>query len=243
MEELVRNEILPFFNLTEDSHSIDHFIKVRDHAIQAVKDIDLEQWQKDAIITAAFLHDVDDVKLTGKLDARKSSIKDDLCDVKLAKGISPLYHNTWCEYTLEKCNIPNGDIILKMIDLVSCSKWGDRKDETSPDWYYIPRYCDRLEGLDVERTISYSNGLGRPMYDENTERVYKKEDIPLVATQERYELYTRGIQKSKTAIGHFYDKLLHIRLPEWMKNEYLEDEFKKRSLYVENWLIEYWNQQ
>jgi uncharacterized protein len=226
MEQFVIREVLPYLHC-DAAHSIDHFLAVRDHAILAVDQASgfLTDEQKEAVIAAAFLHDVDDYKLT--------------------KGHTPLYHDTWLEYVIEELKIPNGESITKMVELVSCSKWGDHKDDTSPDYYYIPRYCDRLEAIGeigVKRCIEFSESRQRPFHLPETSIVTTREDLYKVATPERYDLYSRGIKRyPETILDHFYDKLLHIKLPVWMSNnQYLRTEFDKRTGYVEDWVINYW---
>lgn len=223
IEELVMLNVVP--NLKSDkSHSIKHFRKVRDHAIMSVVHLDEDEQTKEAITVAAILHDVDDEKLV------------------INKCTT---HNSWALYVLETLAIKNKDMILKMIDLVSCSKNGDRFENGLPLYYYIPRYCDRLEAIGkngLKRCIQYNNGSDRPMHNDNTARVYSKDELYNVATKERYDLYSRGVIKSETVIDHLYDKLLHIRLPQWFHNQYLEDQFNKEQNYIEDYVIDYWNE-
>lgn len=221
MEEIVTVDVLP--NLKDDpSHSIEHFNCVMNHAKKAVEHLDIDDSIKDAIIVAAYLHDVDDMKLV----VNKCTT-----------------HDSWTEYVLDKAKIPNRDMIIKMIDLVSCSKNGDNRDDDLPMYYYIPRYCDRLEAIGqkgIERCIQFGSHANRPMYDSDTKRVYNKEELYEVATQERYQLYTKGLIKNTTTIDHFYDKILHIKLPEWMDNDYLKMMFENESNYIEDYIINYW---
>ena len=225
MEEFVIKFVLP--NLKQDSaHDVNHFRKVRDHALQAVEETQLEQWQKDAIVHAAFLHDLDDRKLT--------------------KGVIPVGHDSWVSFVLDRFSVPHADIIKKMIDLVSSSKWGDRRDDDSPDWYYLPRYCDRLEAIGLEgvrRVIDYSLAEGRSLHNEETERVENEEQLRRVATTERYEEYTTGRRTSATALDHFYDKLLHTILPDWVDNAYLAEQFATRQQETREWVYNYWSKQ
>lgn len=222
MEDFIVLTVLP--NLKADSaHDLDHFRNVREHAQRAVTETQLEEWQKEAIIHAAFLHDLDDKKLT--------------------KGMLPLGYDSWVDFVLNRFSIPHADAIKKMIDLVSSSKWGDRRDDDSPDWYYLPRYCDRLEAIGVEgvrRVLDYSISLNRPYHNEETERVENEEQLRGVATKERYEEYTTGRRTSATALDHFYDKLLHTTLPDWMHNTYLAEQFAIRQEETREWVYQYW---
>lgn len=223
MEDFVLTFVLP--NLKADAaHSYDHFCKVRDHAREAVAATTLEEWQKEAVVAAAFLHDID--------------------DPKIARGIVPIGPATWASLVIDRCGLQNREAILRMIDLVSCSKWADRRDEESPDWYYIPRYCDRLEAIGeigVERCVEYSTALSRPFHSTTTVRVVNDEDLKQAVTTERYEAYGRGVRtQPETVIDHFYDKLLHIRLPEWCINPYLERMFDERQHHMKEWVFSYW---
>ena len=226
MEQFVTSNVIPFLSC-DGAHGLDHFIAVRNHAILAVANReDLTAEQKESIIVAAFLHDVDDVKLTNNK--------------------KPLYHNSWLEYTIDELQLSNKDEIIKMVDLVSCSKWGDRKDSISPDWYYIPRYCDRLEAIGkggVARCIDFSLSRNRPMSLPETKIARSLEELAEIVTPERYDSYTIGSKGvyPVTTLDHFYDKLLHIKLPSWLENEYLRGEFESKRYYKEEWVIGYWN--
>jgi len=62
---------------------------------------------------------------------------------------------------LSEIDLSKDDVeeIIHMIDVVSTSKYGDKIYDDDPIWYYVPRYCDRLEGtglINVYRTLLYS---------------------------------------------------------------------------------------
>jgi len=226
--QIILDEILPNLH-TDSSHSIEHFDKVAEHCTKAVEDSDLSDEKKEWIIIAGECHDLDDEKLTGKSKGYPNAT---LVLVKLGiidseyEGIHP---------------------IITMIDLVSCSKNGDSFDDTLPLWYYIPRYADRLEGtgqIGIERTITYNTRLGRSMHSVLTERVSSREELELVATKERYELYTSGVvdKYPLTVLDHIYDKIYHLSIPEWFSNTYIESQMSSKKEYVIKWVVEYWSE-
>lgn len=219
MENFVRENILGHLNL-DGAHDMTHFIEVRDLAKEAVAETLLEDWQKEAVIIAAFLHDLDDKKLQK--------------DKKNGK---------WVEFVLNSLQIPNKNIILTIIDLVSCSKWGDRVDGVSPDWYYIVRYCDRLTAIGergLVRCLEYTLSIGNKVYVDSTPVVRTIQELEEVATKERYLAYSQG-KKSESMIDHIYDKLLHICLPDWFSNLFLEKKYEEEKRCIQQWVINYWN--
>lgn len=76
------------------------------------------------ILLACLLHDVDDRKYFPDNLKYENAVK-----------------------ILKELNIDDEDskIIVHMVDIVSFSKNGDKIYGDDPHWYYIPRYCDRLE--------------------------------------------------------------------------------------------------
>jgi len=140
-------------------------------------------------LLAALLHDCDDPKLFS-------------CDTKHAhsKSILDAIGSHPKQQTL----------VLSIIDLVSCSKNGNKPH--SPSWMLIVRDADRIEALGlvgIQRTIDYAESIGNPMFLPDTMRCKNQEEIKQVATSERFKLYASG-GKSRSCIDHFYDKLLHL---------------------------------
>lgn len=234
MEDFVRENVLSHLNL-DRTRNMTHFIEVRDLAKEAVKqpysyselsssiggtEILLEDWQKEAVVTAAFLHDLNYKKL-------QKDNKD----------------GKWVEFVLDRLQIPNKEAILTMIDLVPYSKWGDRTDGVSPNWYYIVRYCNRLTAIGergLVRCLEYTLTIEGQVYVENTPVVHSIEELEEVASKERYLAYSQG-KKSESTIDYIYDKLLHIQLPDWFSNPYLEKKYAEEKLFLQQSVINYWN--
>lgn len=218
MEAFVEDFVLPYL-VQDEAHNLNHFVEVKNLAEEACKDFELEPWQRECVITAAFLHDLDDKKL--QKDGKEGK---------------------WVDYVLLTLDIPQKDIIQKIIDLVSCSKWGDRTDEVSPDWYYIVRYCDRLTAIGkrgLERCLAYTKLVGNPVHTNCTRRVSSLEEFKEVASRERYLEYTNG-KKSESVVDHVYDKLYHISLPDWLKSSFLSGKYEEEEKYLVAWVIDYW---
>lgn len=231
--QIIVDEVLPKLH-TDSSHSIEHFDAVTEHCRRAVTDH--TDSQKMSVILAGLLHDVDDVKLLKDHCAKTRDYSEE-------RFVLDEYSNA--RFVLDKVGYDDTETVIKMIDLVSCSKNGDSHDESLPDWYYIPRYADRLEAtgeIGIKRIITYNTGLGRPMHAEQTQRVSSVEEMSLVAVKERYDLY---IQRRTdiyplTVLDHVYDKIYHIAIPEWLHNTYLEEEMAGRKEYIVEWVINYW---
>lgn len=188
-------------------HGYSHCITVLKHAKLALEDIkykDLDENIKLAIMCAALLHDVDDYKLfTSK--------------IKNENAINFLNRVT------NNSNFIN--LILEMIDLVSCSK--NRNKLIEPKWKLIPRDCDRLEALGkigILRCYQYTIIQNRPLFTVNTKRVTTVEELNKVATNERFLNYKGN---SISMIDHYYDKLLHIHIMA-SDNEYINKKAEKR---------------
>jgi uncharacterized protein len=181
------------------SHNIDHMITVMNHAIEAVKEIDIDDKLKCSIVWAALLHDADDPKL---FDTKN-------------------YENARSILSEMKTSQEDTDMIIKMISLVSASKNGDSIPEGVEEWMLIPRYCDRLEAIGtigIERCLQFARTSGLPYYLSTTPRATTVDELWKIATIDRYKGYNG---KSVSAIDHFYDKLLRLgNFP--IRNRYLD---------------------
>lgn len=204
-------------------HDLNHAIIVHRHGINAIESCGdkLSDEIRLSIELACLTHDLDDEKVVGKQEVELKYAKDFLDHYPdLNSGIKTL--------------------IISMIKLVSCSKNGDVLDNSNPTWMYIPRYCDRLEAIGdvgVERCLSFSKDRNRPLYNENTKIPKTLEELDNIATKNRYTEYCTGKRKSETTLDHFYDKILHVGVPNWMCNTYLENEARKRQIYVKGWIM------
>lgn len=173
-------------------HGIDHALAVLQHAQRALEEEDLGSEQQLAVQLAALLHDVDDHKFfqtAGLANARA------ICE-KAAPNRPALLEN-----------------VLRMIDLVSCSKNGNSSIE--PRWLLIPRYADRLEALGdigIYRCYAYTVHVQRPVCNPDTPLPRSEAELEALASPDRFNRYVRSGGKvgSSTFIDHFYDKLLHI---------------------------------
>jgi len=203
-------------NLLENSnidngHGIDHADAVLAHTINALKEEDLDNDTKLCIQLAALLHDADDRKFFPRNYNNENS-------KTILKQIG-----------LDQANIK---LVLKMINLVSCSKNGNNSVE--PEWLLIPRAADRLEAMGqigIKRAHDYNIHTDRPLFLDSTPRATNVKELMEIANPERFQKY-KGT--SNSMIDHFYDKLLHINVLN-IKNKYLNEIAEKRHLE----LIEY----
>jgi len=202
-------------------HGIDHFVAVQDHAIRAVACLgdSIEDELKQAIVMAAFLHDIDDPK-----------IFKDSCDNCNARAV------------MARIDPSLTETVVEMINLVSCSHNGN--DDVKYPYMAIPRDCDRLEAIGeigIKRCREYAQHIGNPRHLDSTPRAYTVEDLELIATPERFQAYANGA-KSVSEIDHYYDKLLHIGKPECLKsnNPYILEEAARRHQVMVDYVLEYW---
>lgn len=193
------------------SHAIDHALKVMEHAIHAIAYTNLDIRTQEAIILAALLHDADDGKFftgTG-------------------------YPNA--SYILRYKSQHTVDLILEMIDLVSCSK---NKDTIVPEtWKLIPRYADRLESIGnigIQRCYTYTKTIKNPLIIANTLRPHSLSELEACIVKSRYEMYNG---KSASMIDHYYDKLLHLKCA--IDNEYLCRETNARIEIMKQFVIHF----
>lgn len=226
---MIRNDIfekLRIFcneNKIDVSHGYGHYIAVYEHAKKAIDEhsTPISEDNKQAILYAALLHDVDDHKFFPKNINHENARK-------LLKDIPS--------------NITN--MTLYMISLVSCSVNGNSQKGIHWDWLLIPRIADRLEAIGnigIERVIAYGEYIKRPMHTDSTLRCLTKHELDSIATDERFQSYLNGTHSNST-LDHFYDKLLHIG--KWEKfgieNPYLIKMAKKRHEEIIQWVLYYW---
>lgn len=206
-------------------HGIDHMIAVMEHAKKAVSLEELPEIIKEQIILAALLHDADDIKIFPK------SIGYQNAKSLLSSYVDEVEHVGDRESFI--------DDVIKLIDLVSCSKNGD--SEPPCPWMAIPRDCDRLEAIGeigIRRCDEYSAAVGAPDYVHETIKVNTEEELWMVATPERFKNYKKSISK----IDHYYDKLLHIGNPSCLKsqNVYILEEAGRRNRTMIDYVLNFW---
>lgn len=207
----------------DSSHGLDHALIVVGHVEEALKELTtpLSEDIVLAIKLAALLHDADDRKFfsTSRELMNARQILDPL-------EISP----------------ETFDLVLKMIDLVSCSKNGNSREGVGEEWMLYPRFADRLEALGeigLVRCWFYTYHVGRPLFTEETVRPKSLEELRQVASPERFNRYVsmKGKVDSVSFIDHFYDKLLHIG--EVGSNLYFKKEATLRLRIMEEFLIKF----
>jgi len=172
-------------------HGLDHALAVVAHVDKALicTQHRLTKDERLAIRLAALLHDVDDGKFfttTNNANARA------IC----ATAALPLL-----------------ELVMQMIDLVSCSKNGNRP--ASPEWLLYPRWADRLEAIGkigIRRCHEYTLHVGRPLMLPSTRLPADRAELEQIASPRRFVDYVAsgGAVGSSSFIDHFYDKLLHI---------------------------------
>lgn len=214
----------------EEGHDFSHVCAVTSNAQRMIlhSPLTLTATQKEAILLASILHDVDDPKLFPGHECQENA------RIILDSHLEP--------YEQEQKNL-----VLFMIDIVSASKNGNHNHgiDLDTEWMLYPRYADRLEGIGrvgIKRAKLYSLHTGRPMYTDLTKRATTEEELWEIATPERFLDY---INKRKchpyTHIDHFYDKVLHIGKPEVFegvcKNSYVLEEAAKRHREVVDYIL------
>lgn len=205
----------------DEGHRLDHSLRVASHAYLALRDFDyLNNDQRDAVILACILHDVNDHKFITRIEDKLDlySLLSDIVSVEVI------------------------DLTILMIDYVSCSKNGDSR--VDPIWLLIPRYSDRLEAMGevgLRRAITYANHIGRPFITRTTERVYNDEDLKRVASKDRYELYISGKRVSPSTMDHIYDKIIHLDIPEWFTSPTLKFMASYRRTWLKTYILNYFN--
>lgn len=184
-----------------------------DHAV-AVMNHAKRASDRVTVHVAALMHDMDDSKTLPSVDN---------------KNARTLIRNSFVsEYE---------DEIIAMIKLVSCSTNGNAIDPALPEYYYIPRFCDRLEAIGhigVCRCYQWTKYTKRPFYLDTTPRCSSQNELYMVATKSRFDNY-RG--KSDSFIDHIYDKLLHLSFTS--NNEYLDKECRERLKYMETFVLDW----
>ena len=204
----------------DKGHGLDHALKVLHNTDQALKHIVLPPRTVQAVRLASLLHDADDRKFFPKGSDNARQILE-----KVLGG----YSGTQV-------------LVLKMIDLVSCSKNGIGRDSEGIEWMLYPRWSDRLESLGhtgILRAYQYTLHRRRPLENSETPKTNTKDILYLfIVTPERFATYLKT-KESATFIDHFYDKLLHLRNGFTTKNPYYASEIKKRHQVMEDFILEY----
>jgi uncharacterized protein len=203
-----------------ESHGISHARNVErlaDAALACHRGGPLTAKERLAVRLAALLHDADDRKTFPTHDANQNA----------QEILSEMPEHT----SLQCSRAALVGLVLRMIDLVSASKNGDRvpDDARASLWMLYPRHADRLTALGwtgVYRCWKYNLGVKLPLFTATTPRARTEDELWLIAAPARYTAY-RG--DCESMIDHYYDKLLHIgRAIEVQENSFLAQEARKR---------------
>lgn len=207
----------------EKGHSIVHALKVASNGYHALRDFPtLTNYEKDAVILACLLHDLNDHKFVH------------FENYIPVKELLPIF------YSDLHPSVP--DLVQEMIDLVSCSVNGD--SIVFPTWKVIPRYADRIEAMGkigLKRAISYASSIQRPFTISTTLPARSLNELMVVANKDRWELYIRGHKTDTSTMDHLYDKVVHLQIPYWFTCPYLSQIAKKRQEWLYIYIIRYWN--
>lgn len=198
-------------------HGIDHADTVLGHANKALESEDIDEFNALAIQLAALLHDADD-----------------------SKFFPDNTDNQNARYILHKIGVSDeqASLVIKMIELVSCSKNGNTPIE--PEWLLIPRFADRLEAMGhigIVRCWQYSKYKNRPLFLDSTPRPHSVEQIYDIITLERFSKYNG---KSNSMMDHFYDKLLYL-VDMGSTNSYIMTEARDRHKVLIDFCIKFGN--
>ena len=197
-------------------HGIGHIIKVMTNSRLGIESSEFKDSLSDkqilSILLAALLHEVDDRKLTSTDNYENARI--------ILRSLAEKFPG----------NIEI-ELIIRMVDLVSCSKNGNYCPDDIPIWMLFPRAADRLEAIGkigTQRCIEYSRKVGTPLYVHDTPLSVNRDEIMKIANPTRFDNYVKHGGHSVSSIDHHYDKLLHINrpdLPEILASSY----FMKKS--------------
>lgn len=155
----------------------------------------LAAWQKNALLAAAYLHEVDDEKLKIELPGVPKEGK-----LPNAKALLEEYSQT------EEFR----SLALEIISLVSTRSNHNREIAPDEKWKLLVRDADRGQALGkvgIARCYAYTINDNKPLFTPETPRCQTLEELWKVATPQRFAAY-KGI--SASMIDHYYDKLLHI---------------------------------
>jgi uncharacterized protein len=193
------------------SHNVEHFYKVYNNAVMALKEENSNKvYFNKAILLAALLHDIDDPKL---FPNSKNNI-----------NARTILHGFSDEYI---------ELVIEMINLVSFSANGNSTVEDARK--LLPRHCDRLEAIGktgIQRCYQYTKTIKRPII---------KPETPRATTMEELNKLVREYKGPDDCfITHFYCKLLKIDTTS-ITNQYLSLRFKQESAVMFKFILDFFN--
>lgn len=201
-DDKLAESVFPFLENLHKSSDLAHNFKhitmvaceVRE-ALQSEEYCFLAPWQKNALVAAAYLHEVDDEKLNINIIGVPKEGK-----LPNAKTILAQYSKTEQFQSLT----------LEIIGLVSTRSNHNTTVDSGNKWKLLVRDADRgqtLGKVGIARCYAYTLADKKPFFTSSTPLCKTKEELWQVATPERFAEY-HG--KSSSMIDHYYDKLLHI---------------------------------
>ncbi|HAT49678.1 MAG: HD domain-containing protein [Nitrospirae bacterium] len=211
---------------SDPSHAIDHFIRVRDLARDIAKEegflfkeVDLDVFQ-----AACLLHDLGDSKIT--LDSA------DQRDKMVIEFLTP---------EMEAWNLSQATI-ERVKEIVMCTSFEDYVNKTDKEnrWAKLESVIDRticklLEDADRIDAIG-AIGIARCFAFRKNRGIYNFKETPRTL-KELGNPYGKGFDRYRSAITHFYEKLLnltdHLNLPASQKLA------KRRHLFMSQFLKEF----
>jgi uncharacterized protein len=180
--------------------------------------------QKQAIILAALLHDVDDPKVASFLSSSLSTAKPYPIASSFLSATPPGL----------------ADLVLEMISYVSCSTNGDTCLKNVPKWKYIPRDADRSQAIGsigIKRCFEYTQRTDRYLITKDTPLVYDYKSLDLILSKRSLESYVKSGGKSVSMVDHYYDKLLHLQPTS--NNVYMIHLFQVQHRVMKRWLFHF----
>lgn len=180
----------------DSAHSFSHLEAVANDVITALQSQDynfLTSREKQALVIAAYLHEVDDEKLKLSLP-----------------GIIPEGRYPIAKALLERYSSDEEfkALALEIVSLVSTRT--NHNTVVMDKWKLLVRDADRMQALGevgIARCYDYTLTSDRPLFTTATPRCRNREELAQIATPDRFLAY-RGV--SNSMIDHYYDKLLHI---------------------------------
>lgn len=223
MYELILNEVKLILSKAS-GHGVDHIERV---CQMALKLAEKEKADKEIVLLAALLHDVDDYKFVGRENSKK------LLNAKRIMQKSGISLETQ-----EKV----ADIILTMG--YSTLLKGVRPKTKEGAVVSDADMLDAMGAVSVVRTLEYALLNGGKVFDKD---LFPEENVS-------YESYQTKATTQEPAINHFFDKLLklnglmmtksakeeaqkrHLFMVDFLKEFFLEQNQKEWLLYLENYL-------
>ncbi len=197
----------------DQTHDIDHIIRVKNHVINALKEIDLHPNIKTCIKAAAIGHEIFDRKLI----------------IYFPKDID-------CDQMLEKCFNKYSFLIKTMIKLASTKDNLNYVNSDYPSYFYIPRDADRIESLGeigIRRLLNYSIFKKQAFYNGKEPSLNSMEEIEEYIKNNEFAY----LEDNKTMFNHIPDKLIYINVIG--DNEYINEIYKKNRLIMCEYYINF----